>query len=192
MLLFTWRISASNHLLIITRLICDSGLNIWHNAELSLPVMAITLYLKWSGRTVWMVVWQLQPVMWQLQQYLFFFSFLNPISLFVAVFRIYFMFILRKAIVSFWWHCAENGQKYALTAITFIHFDCCTVNIQKADMCSELGPLGPWQVINQWNHNREARLGCVWVCEYLCVNVKWGRGVGGGEEGSSSLRGRLQ
>lgn len=43
----------------------------------------------------------------------------------------------------------QKISKYALTAVMFIHFDCCTVNIQKADMCSELGPLGPWRVINQ-------------------------------------------
>ena len=71
----------------------------------------------------------------------------------------------------------QKGDKYALTALTFIHSDCCTVNIQKADMCSKLGSLGPWQVINQWNHNREARLGfvCVYVCVCVCVFVcEWG------------------
>lgn len=53
------------------------------------------------------------------------------------------------------WHCllcadtVQKAEKYALTAVTFIHSDCYTINIQKADMCSELGPLGPWQVINQ-------------------------------------------
>lgn len=52
--------------------------------------------------------------------------------------------VLIKVIAVFF--CKED--KYVWTVVTFIYSDCCTVNQHKTDMCSELGPLGPWQVSN--------------------------------------------
>lgn len=77
------------------------------------------------------------------------FIFLYLICLVSEVLRICFVYMLRKKHLSPFADTVQKIDMYALTGVTFIYFDCCTVNIQKADMCSELGPLGPWQVINQ-------------------------------------------
>lgn len=79
-----------------------------------------------------------------------------------------------KALYFFFGDIIQKIDKYALTAVTLIHIDGCTVNIQKADMCSELGTPGALASDQPMKPQQRGQAG---ACVCMCMG--WGVCVGG-------------